>query len=194
MNYIAAIFTSRRQKKVLEAKDVRMRSIAEAFNCIKIIKLNSWIENFTEKIKKLRDNEILMCKLRYLVSWVNITFIYLLPLLLILTVFSVSIKSGIKMKVSEAFAALQVLVLLREPTRWLPFFIGMMMEFSVSMKRIQNFLQSEEINPKLVTKESNIHNKISVKISKSSFSWGGDKIDGEITKKSKEKEKKKESK
>ena len=193
MNYISAIFTARRQKKVLDAKDVRMRTMTETINSIKIIKLNSWIEKFTEKIKNLRDNEILMCKLRFMVSWVNITFIVLLPSWLILTVFSVAIKSGIEMKVSEAFAALQVLALLREPTRWLPFFIGMMMEFSVSMRRIQDFLQSEEINPKLVTKESNMHNKISVKISKSSFSWGGDKIDDEITKKNKEKEKKKES-
>jgi len=60
MNYIAAIFTSRRQKKVLEAKDARMRCVTEAINNIKIIKLNSWIESFNEKIKKLRNHEIWM--------------------------------------------------------------------------------------------------------------------------------------
>ena len=35
-----------------------MRTMTETINSIKIIKLNSWIERFTEKIKILRDNEI----------------------------------------------------------------------------------------------------------------------------------------
>ena len=68
MNYIAAIFTARRQKKVLDAKDARMRTMTETINSIKIIKLNSWIERFTEKIKILRDNEICMSRIRFAVT------------------------------------------------------------------------------------------------------------------------------
>lgn len=90
--------------------------------------------------------------------------------------FGVAIKSGIRMKVSTAFAALQVLNMLRDPTRWLPFFIGMMMEFTVSMKRIQKFLQAEEINQLLIEYDRTVDAEHALSISNANFSWGGDKI------------------
>jgi ATP-binding cassette, subfamily C (CFTR/MRP), member 1 len=176
MNYFTAILTARRQKAVLTAKDSRMRTITETINNIKIIKLNSWIECFIEKIKKLRDKEIFKLRIRFFVSCLNILSIFLLPGFLILTAFGVAIKSGIRMKVSTAFAALQVLNMLRDPTRWLPFFIGMMMEFTVSMKRIQKFLQEEEINQLLIEFDRTRDAEYALSMSRANFSWGGDKI------------------
>lgn len=107
----------------------------------------------------------------------NILAIFLLPNALILTVFGVALKSGVRMKASEAFAALQILNMLRDPTRWLPFFIGLMMEFTVSMRRIQNFLQSEEINHLLIENDNSMNSPNALTIKSSNFSWGGEKID-----------------
>lgn len=176
INYLSAILTARRQKKVLDAKDSRMRIITEAINSIKIIKLNSWIDKFLEKIRKSRNHEIWMLKTRFFVSCLNIFLIFLLPPLLALTVFSVAIHSGIEMRVSTAFAALHVLNMLREPTRWLPFFLGMMMEFTVSMKRIQKFLNAEEIHPGLIQEKPMIGALTAISVNDSNFSWGGEKI------------------
>ncbi|CAI2361005.1 unnamed protein product [Moneuplotes crassus] len=188
VNYVLAIFTARRQAKVLTAKDSRMRLITETINSIKIIKLNSWIERFMKQIKKLRDTEIWMLKLRFSLTLLNLLAIFLLPSFLILTVFSVAIRSGIRFRASTAFAALQVLNLLRDPTRWLPFFIGVMMEFGVSMKRIQVFLQGEEINHKMLEYDKNMAPDQAILISGANFSWGGEKID-DNEEKDKEKEK-----
>lgn len=186
LNYFLAILTARRQVKVLTSKDDRMRTISETINSIKIIKLNSWIERFIGKIKKLRDTEIWMLKTRFFVTCINLLAIFLMPGLLILTVFGVAIGSGIKMRVSTAFAALQVLNMLRDPTRWLPFFIGMMMEFTVSMKRIQKFLKSEEINNLLIEYNRDAGTENAISIQNSNFSWGGEKIDTEEEIKKKE--------
>ena len=188
MNYILAIFTARRQKAVLNAKDKRMRIITETINSIKIIKLNSWIERFIKNIKSARDYEIFMLTARFTVTCINFLAIFLMPPLFSLTVFSVAIKSGIRMRVSTAFAALQVLNMLRDPTRWLPFFIGMMMEFSVSMKRIQNFLKAQEINQVLIKQDKDFGNPYAITMSKSNFSWGGEKIDDNEGKDKKEDE------
>jgi len=186
LNYGLAILTARRQVKVLKSKDDRMRTISETINSIKIIKLNSWIEGFIAKIKGLRDTEIWMLKTRFFVTCVNLLAIFLLPGLLILIVFGVAIGSGIKMRVSTAFAALQVLNMLRDPTRWLPFFIGMMMEFTVSMNRIQRFLKAEEINNLLIEYNKDPNSEAAISIKDSNFSWGGEKIDTEEETKKKE--------
>ena len=190
MNYVLAIFTARRQKSVLNAKDKRMRIITETINSIKIIKLNSWIERFIGNIKKSRDHEVLMLILRFSITCINFLAIFLVPPLFSLTVFSVAIKSGVKMSVSTAFAALQVLNMLRDPTRWLPFFIGMMMEFTVSMKRIQNFLKAQEINQLLIKQDKDFDNPYAITMTPSNFSWGGEKIDDNEEKDKKKKAKK----
>jgi ATP-binding cassette subfamily C (CFTR/MRP) protein 1 len=188
---LLAILTARRQKLVLESKDKRMRIMTETINSIKIIKLNSWIERFISNIKLARDREILMTFCRFMVSCINMLSIFLLPNILILIVFSVALGSGIRMRTSEAFAALQILNLLREPTRWLPFFVGLMMEFKVSMKRIQNFLQSEEINHLLIKNDTDLDNPNALTLQSSNFTWGGERIDSNDKLAEKEKELKK---
>ena len=79
------------------------------------------------------------------------------------------------MKVSTKFAALQVLNMSRDPTRWLPFFIGMM-KFSVSMKRIQDFLKTQEINQVLIKQDKDFNHPYAITMSTSNFSWEGEKI------------------
>ena len=67
--------------------------------------------------------------------------------------------------------------LLEEPIKWLPEFLGTFTEFMVSMRRIQHFLRSNEINPKLV-EYGNLElkkNKIDILIKNAHFTWAGDK-------------------
>lgn len=54
------------------------------------------------------------------------------------------------MTLAQGFASLQVLGQLNMPLRWIPQFIGVFMQFTVSMRRIQKFLICDEINPAIV--------------------------------------------
>ena len=64
---------------------------------------------------------------------------------------------GFDMSVSDSFAAVNILGQLRGPIRWLPSFIGQLMEFLVSLTRIQNYLLCPE--PKeLITSFENDQN------------------------------------
>jgi len=60
----------------------------------------------------------------------------MIPPLLVLVCFSLLIAHGFDLSVADAFAAVNVLNMLRGPMRWLPFFIGQLMEFQVSLNRI----------------------------------------------------------
>ena len=50
------------------------------------------------------------------------------------------------MSLASSFAALAILGKMRQPMKALPTFLGLLMEFKVSMMRIQNYLKCPEIS------------------------------------------------
>lgn len=62
------------------------------------------------------------------------------------TIFSVYIGTGNTLNIENAFTVMTILNLLQDPLRTLPLFIGQMIEFLISMKRIQEFISLPEMN------------------------------------------------
>jgi len=55
----------------------------------------------------------------------------------------------------------------------MPFFIGLLMQFQVSIKRINKFLESEEINDFMIEyKPNNLTEPNHVEVHNSNFFWG----------------------
>ena len=94
---------------------------------------------------------------------------------LIVSLFSVYFLCGNSMSLSNGFAWLQVLYAIDAPIRWIPQFVGVLMEFAVSMKRIQKFLQWDEINQEIVDRDSRElkNSEIAVCLDNWNFYWGG---------------------
>lgn len=90
----------------------------------------------------------------FLVFAVNLASMFLLNPLLVLVTFGIFFGAGNTMTLAQGFAALQVLGQLNMPIRWIPQFIGILLQFTVSMRRIQKFLVCDEINPAIVDKDN----------------------------------------
>jgi len=54
---------------------------------------------------------------------------FLVQPLLIIAYFSAVMIHGIPMTIADAYAALNILNMLKSPMRWMPYFIGQIMEF-----------------------------------------------------------------
>ena len=65
-------------------------------------------------------------------------------------VFSFYIGFGNTLQLDIAFTVITILNLIKDPLRALPLFIGQLIEFRVSMRRIQDYLLCEEINESIV--------------------------------------------
>jgi ABC-type multidrug transport system fused ATPase/permease subunit len=168
-NYYVAIYNSK--------KDERMNTTTEVISSMKIIKLNSWIRYFVDKVTFRRNRELKIIKKSLLVNCLEIiTAFFFSPSLMIVT-FSVYFLCGNTMSLGNAFACMQVLFAIDDPIRWIPQFIGILMEFLVSMRRIQKFLLWDEINTELVQtcNEDLKKQNIDILISHANFSWGGKK-------------------
>mmetsp|Transcript_33930 Transcript_33930/g.33059 ORF Transcript_33930/g.33059 Transcript_33930/m.33059 type:complete len:120 (+) Transcript_33930:886-1245(+) len=117
-----------------------MNATTEALNNIKMLKLYSWIQTFSKRIEIKRNSELKTLSERMIIASISITSLYFFPQMLTFTLFAVYIGAGNNLSLSTAFAVQTVLNILREPLRWAPNLVGFFIEFQVSMRRIQTFL------------------------------------------------------
>ena len=144
-NYINGRWMRTVQKQVMKSKDARMKVSTEAINNIKMIKLYSWQDNFLERIYRRRVNDVKsLRKGGFATAWL-IFLTYLFPSLLPVTTFATYIGMGNYLEYSVAVAALVLFNLMRGPLIQAPIFFGDLIQLTVSMKRIQKFIESDEV-------------------------------------------------
>ena len=89
--------------------------------------------------------------IRFIMSMINNFMIYCsYPMLAIITFVTTVFGAKIHVTVSVAASSMQLMNLLKVTSRLMPFFIGKVIEFLVSMKRIQEFMLCDEIDPKVI--------------------------------------------
>lgn len=179
--FIIAIITNievsrrraRMQKEYMKKQDARISLTTECLNNIKMLKLYSWIDIFIDLIAKRRQEELAISKRNIWLGITTVTTLYFFPLMLQSVSFITYILFGNQIDLSKAFVILTVLSLIQQPIRAMPMFIGQMIEFSVSMKRIQKFLLCDEIVPSIIKQQEDSTSETALAIKNSSnFHWG----------------------
>ena len=87
------------------------------------------------------------------ISQVLVTNLYFFPQILSAVVFAFYIGFGGTLRLDIAYMVITILGLIKDPLRSLPLFMGQLIEFKVSMRRIQDYLLVEEVNQSIVNME-----------------------------------------
>lgn len=175
LNYYIAKWTAMIQIDRMKKLDKRTNKISEVIDNIKLIKFNSWVEKFLDKVFKARSKEIKVIIKKLLMWTINITVMNLNYPVLAISVFLIAIF-GVKLSVAvpTALAILQILNSLHSSSYSLPLFIGDFVEFMVSMKRIQSFLKCDEIEENTIIHDKRAFDDTSITVSNCNFFWGFD--------------------
>ncbi|NXX44346.1 MRP3 protein, partial [Tricholaema leucomelas] len=172
-NSAVAVKTRAFQVQQMRYKDSRIKLMNEILGGIKVLKLYAWEPCFSQKVLEIRRNELrVLKKAAYLNSLSNFAWVSA-PFLVALTTFSVYVLVGEKnvLDAEKAFVSLSLFNILRFPLTMLPQVISNLVQTSVSLKRIQQFLSHDELDPNCVeTKAIAPGNAISV--THGTFSWG----------------------
>ena len=163
-NYYISHSFSKIIAESMESKDKRVKMINEAISSIKTIKLNSWMKLFTDRINTQREIELTnSAKLSLLNSMQLFVNLIISPLILIST-FGMFLFFGNSMPLESGFAWIQAFQLMNHPITWLPYFIGSLTDFNLSMKRIQTFLLHKEIDQSAVVFDSDLRESTNIDI------------------------------
>ncbi|RWS30840.1 multidrug resistance-associated protein 1-like protein [Leptotrombidium deliense] len=159
------------QVSIMKAKDKRTKLMNEILNGIKILKLYAWENSFVEQVRNIRDVEVdALKKQAYYAGGVTFAF-SCAPFFVALASFATYVLIDPKnvLDPNKAFVSLSLFNILRIPLALLPILITSGAMFLVSVRRINKYLQGDELDENAVTHDNDPDNPITV--SKASFSW-----------------------
>ncbi|XP_065338923.1 multidrug resistance-associated protein 1 isoform X7 [Cloeon dipterum] len=162
------------QIKQMKNKDQRVKLMNEILSGIKVLKLYAWEPSFEQQILKIRDKEIAVLKQAAYLN-AGTSFVWACaPFLVSLVTFAVFVLSSDKniLDSETAFVSLSLFNMLRFPLSMLPMMISSLVQASVSVKRLNKFMNSDEIDPTNVSHDPSESDPIVME--NGTFAWSAD--------------------
>ncbi|KAI9363460.1 hypothetical protein DFJ73DRAFT_811265 [Zopfochytrium polystomum] len=162
VNAILATKSRALNKIQMGNKDSRTKLMDEVLSGIKIIKLYAWERPFLSKIGVIRDKEMHTLRRIGMLGAVQSFCWGSTPFLVSLFSFVVySLVSSDPLTSPKVFVSLALFNLLQFPLNVFPSVISAIIDASVSLNRLRDFLSSEELDGSAVTKEHlSFHNGV----------------------------------
>lgn len=159
------------QKAKMKEKDNRIKLLTEVLNGIKILKLYAWEMSFKEKIEAIRNIELSLLKKESMIglffwfSWI------LAPYMVSMLTFGVYVYSIDTHFLSPevAFVAISLLNILRFAVNMAPWMMSEAVKAFVSLKRLNKFLNNDDIDLDCVSHDLERDDTISIK--DGTFMW-----------------------
>ena len=169
---ILQIVYVRNLKILLKYKDNRMKIVTFVFQMLKNIKLNGWDEEFINRIKMKRNDELLYTKKNLNIEIIRFLLNSNINLLLMIIALGVYVTSNDKLEISVLFTSFQLVNSMTFPIMSIPAFINQIFKDLIAIQRIQNFLFSEEHQDKNTYQnlEEYNNNSLLVKFDNTTFS------------------------
>ena len=144
------------QKIQMNQKDIRVNLVNEILNAIKVLKLYAWEKSFIDQISEIRLKEVSALRTFQYIEGTQYLMWNTAPVLLALVSFAAFVLVDPVNNILDAqtaFVSLTLFNTLRERLFMLPFGIVNLIQGMVSIKRINKYLNAEEIDPETVTHE-----------------------------------------
>ncbi|CAD8105461.1 unnamed protein product [Paramecium primaurelia] len=195
-NTLIGKFLMKYQQTMMKEKDKRTNCANQIFSQIKFIKINAFEDFFRNKLFKLRKAEIDITRKRYFGTAFYIFSVWLSPLLILSGTFLMHILLGHQLSAGSTFAIISLFQMLQQPLLQLPIAINEVMATNISLKRIQKFLFTDELQSDCIQFDYYGDEK-SVEIKDGNFYWSAlkkEEIDEQEKKEQENKKKKKQKK
>ncbi|CAL4938844.1 unnamed protein product [Urochloa decumbens] len=159
------------QEKMMDIKDVRMKTTSEILHNMRILKLQGWEMKFLSRIIELRKTETNWLK-KYLYTSAAVTFVFWgTPTFVAVVTFGACLLMGIQLESGKVLSALATFRVLQEPIYGLPDTIAMLIKTKVSLDRIASFLCLEELPSDAVQRLPSGSCDFAISINNGCFSW-----------------------
>ncbi|XP_032030721.1 multidrug resistance-associated protein 1-like [Hylobates moloch] len=171
INALAATKIKKLKKSQRKNKDKQIKLLKEILHGIKILKLYAWEPSYKNKIIKIRDQELEFQKsARYLTvfSMLTLTCIPFLVSLATLCVYFL-LDEGNILTAAKVFTSMSLFNILRIPLFELPTVISAVVQTKISLGRLEDFLNTEELP--LQSIETNYIGDHAIGFTDASFSW-----------------------
>ncbi|EJD46367.1 P-loop containing nucleoside triphosphate hydrolase protein [Auricularia subglabra TFB-10046 SS5] len=171
INYALTKWGIRIQEGQLSATDKRMSVLNELISEVKFIKFFAWEQKWIERALETRRVELSWIVQDRINSSLFGLLWFIVPSFVSVVSFSVYIWTGHRLTVPVAFAAIALFNMLQQPLNVIPHFIAQFLQVGVSARRIQSFLEEEDVTQAGSFRSSPAPGTDVVAIESASFAW-----------------------
>lgn len=133
------------QRAVQEARDKRMKVLNELVSEAKFIKFGASEDKWIEKCLAARGVELKLI-IKGVINSIGFSLTWgLAPVLVSIISFALYVYTGHHLTVSVAFTAIQIFSMIKTPMNVIPAFLAMLLSTQVSLDRINQYLDEEEV-------------------------------------------------
>ncbi|CAI9118854.1 OLC1v1020481C1 [Oldenlandia corymbosa var. corymbosa] len=171
LTFLIALRNIKYQVNLMMNRDSRMKTTNELLNNIRVIKLQAWEEHFSKQIQNLRRKEYeWISKLMYAIAY-NLSMIWSIPVVIAALIFVAAIFMHIPLEAGTVFTITTILKILQEPVKTFPQTLMSIYQGMISLKRLDGYLTSYELQTKTVEREEACGDGLAVEIIGGTFSW-----------------------
>ncbi len=167
-NFLLGRFIRKYQLQQMKLKDHRIKAMNEILSGMKVLKLYAWEESFIAQVLETRGKEIAVQKKAAYLNAVMSLFWTVAPFVVGLGAFAYYVLVGNTLTAQAAFVTLSYLNIMRMPLAMLPMMMVFLIQCNVSLKRINKFMNNDELDPFAVQHEES---DSAVTIKNGTFKW-----------------------
>ncbi|XP_036624800.1 multidrug resistance-associated protein 7 isoform X2 [Trichosurus vulpecula] len=147
LNKVIASRILAKNKSMLQHKDARVKLMTELLCGIRVIKFCGWEQTLASRVQKLRAQELQQLRI---IKYLDAACVYLwaaLPVVISIVIFITYVLMGHQLTATKVFTALALVGMLILPLNSFPWVIGGLLEATVSLERLQRFLDLPDHDP-----------------------------------------------
>nr|XP_023403921.1 multidrug resistance-associated protein 1-like isoform X2 [Loxodonta africana] len=170
INALVATRVKKLKKSQMKNKDKQIKLLNEILHGIKILKFYAWEPAYKKKINEIREQELEVQKSAGYLGVFSMLTLTCIPFLVSLATFGVYFLLDEEniLTAAKVFTSLSLFNILRIPLFDLPMVISAVIQTRISLGRLENFLNTEEL---LQSIETNYRGDHAIGFTNASFSW-----------------------
>uniref|UniRef100_A0A452UFE1 Multidrug resistance-associated protein 1-like n=1 Tax=Ursus maritimus TaxID=29073 RepID=A0A452UFE1_URSMA len=171
INALVATRVKKLKKSQTKNKDKQIKLLNEILHGIKILKLYAWEPSYKKKIIEIREQELEVQKLSGYLAVFSMLTLTCIPFLVSLATFGIYflLDEGNILTATKVFTSMSLFNILRLPLFDLPMVISAVVQTRISLDRLEDFLNTEELHPQNI--ETNYVGDHAIGFTNASFSW-----------------------
>ena len=176
INYFMQKTFKKLQKRRQANMDKRLRMTTAILFNLKVLKLYSWDDFFFDRLNDLREIELNTIRKIFNFRNSNQTVFWLSPIMTTIVTIGAYEYLNKETQIENIFVSLGVLNSLQEPVRAIAMIYTSFLETLISLKRIQKFMNQENIKEEniITNDEKTKEEDVMIKIENGTFSWGAE--------------------
>jgi ATP-binding cassette subfamily C (CFTR/MRP) protein 1 len=162
-------------------KDQRMKAMNEVLEGVKVLKLYAWEPSFEQQVNDIRDREVDNLKQLSYLGAVQTFLFNATPFFVALASFATFVLVDPVNNVLDAavaFVSISYFNIIRRPLNQLPSLVVQMISATVSLDRLNGYLNAKELPPDNVTHYSEEGDNLVVSVTRGHFSWDAEAATG----------------